>query len=91
MLICDLLSLGLIISLMTGSGTNIEVMAISTVPSVKVSPELQSTPKRAQRSPAHVSSMSSISLECMRTMRPTFTLRLLRMLMMVSPFFRVPW
>jgi hypothetical protein len=90
-LIWALLSLGLIISLMTGSGTNIEVIALSTVPSVNVSPEAQSTPNSAQRSPAHVSSMSSISSECMRTMRPTFTFFLVRMLMMVSPLRRVPW
>jgi hypothetical protein len=37
---------------MTGDGTNIDVIARLTVPSVNVSPELQSTPKIAQMSPA---------------------------------------
>jgi hypothetical protein len=58
---------------MTASGTWIEVIDISTVPSVKVSPELQSTPNSATMSPAPASSMSSISFECIRTSRPTLT------------------
>ena len=39
MLVCALLSLGVTVRLMTGSGTNIEVIATLSVPSVKVSPE----------------------------------------------------
>ena len=52
MLISLLLSIGLIDSEMTGSGTCIEVIATLTVPSVKVSPELHSMPNMATMSPA---------------------------------------
>ena len=45
-------SLGLIVSEMTGSGTCIEVIATSSVPSVNVSPEVQSMPNIATMSPA---------------------------------------
>ena len=40
------------VRLMTGSGTNIDVMATLSVPSVNVSPELQSMPNIAMMSPA---------------------------------------
>jgi hypothetical protein len=49
------LSLGLIDSSMTGSGTNIDVIVTSMVPSVNVSPDAQSTPKSATMSPADAS------------------------------------
>jgi hypothetical protein len=83
--------LALIATEMTGLGTNIEVIATLTVPSVNVSPELQSMPNSAQMSPADVSVMSSLSSECMRTRRPTFTFLPVRVLVMKSSFSSVPW
>jgi hypothetical protein len=66
---------------MTGSGTCIEVIDQARwSPSVNVSPDAQSTPKSATMSPAEASVMSSISSECMRTRRPTFTFFWVRML-----------
>src|SRR5262245_29761593 len=62
----------------TGLGTNIDVIATLIEPSVNVSPELQSTPKIAQMSPAPASVISSLSSECIRTNRPTLTFLPLR-------------
>ena len=52
MLSWALLSTGLIESEITGSGTCMELMAIWTDSSVKVSPEAQSMPNIATMSPA---------------------------------------
>jgi hypothetical protein len=88
---CDLESFGLIESEITASGTNIEVIATSMLPSVKVSPEAQSTPKSATMSPPAEPSISSISLACMRTSRPTLTRFLVRELVIVRPRESMPW
>ncbi len=69
---------------------NIDVIARLTVPSVNVSPELQSMPNTAQMSPAPASVMSSLSSACMRTSRPTFTRLPLRELTMKSSFATLP-
>ena len=62
--------------LMTGSGTN--MLAITRLllgpESVKVSIDRQSTPNMAATSPDRASATSSISSECIRTMRLSFTL-----------------
>ena len=58
---------------------------------MKVSPEAQSTPKRAAISPAGASSMSSILFACMRMRRPTRNLRRLRVLYSSLPLRIVPW
>jgi hypothetical protein len=77
---------------MTGSGTNIDVIATLSSPSVKVSPELQSMPNIATMSPASaLESMSSISSECMRTRRPTLCFLPVRALTISVPFVSVPW
>ena len=87
-----LLSFGEIASLITASGTCIDVIVYFTLPSVKVSPEAHSTPNSATMSPAVAESMSCISFECMRTSRGTFTfLSWLEMLKMKSPLRTVPW
>ena len=70
---------------MTAFGTCIEVMLTSSVPSVNVSPEVQSMPNSATMSPARRSSMSSISSACMRTRRPTLCFFLVRVLKMGLP------
>lgn len=58
---------------------------------VKVSPDAQSIPNRAHMSPAFPSSISSILSLCMRTRRDTLTFFLVRVFMMLVPFFREPW
>lgn len=55
----------------TGSGTYILVILNFALPSVKVSPEEQSTPNTAITSPADADSTSSNSSECNRTRRGT--------------------
>ena len=74
----DFWSLGLIESEITASGTCIDVIATSSLPSVKESPDAQSMPKSATMSPALDCSISCISSECMRMSRPTFTFFLVR-------------
>src|ERR1044071_8238269 len=80
MLISEPEYLGRIATEITVDGTNIEVIARLTVPSVNVSPELQSTPKIAQMSPALPSVISSLSSECIRSRRPILTFLPLRVL-----------
>mmetsp|Transcript_11814 Transcript_11814/g.41383 ORF Transcript_11814/g.41383 Transcript_11814/m.41383 type:complete len:272 (-) Transcript_11814:698-1513(-) len=75
---------------MTGSGTNIEVIA-SMGPSVKVSPLWQSTPNMATISPAPTESMSSISSACMRTSRGVFMRCRRSTLVITLPRCSVPW
>ena len=74
----------------TGSGTNIDVIEWRTAPSVKVVPEAQSTPNMATMSPALPDSISSMSLECMRTSLGTRTFSLVAIEMMESPRLSVP-
>ena len=75
----------------TGSGTFIEVIARLTVPSVKVSPDLHSTPKSATISPADASFTSSISSECMRTSRGTLSFLPVDVFTSELPFAILPW
>ncbi len=91
MLVCALLSFGVTVRLITGSGTNIEVIATFSSPSVNVSPELQSMPNIAMMSPDAEVSISSISSECMRTRRPTLCRLPVRVLVISRPLVSVPW
>ena len=91
MLICALLSTGLMASEMTGAGTCMELIDQLRALLQKVSPEAQSMPNRATMSPEPASSISSISSACMRTSRPTLAFLPVRLLMMVSPFLISPW
>ena len=91
MFVWALLSFGVTVSEMTGSGTCIDVIATLSVPSVKVSPELQSMPNIATMSPDEEMSISSISSECMRTRRPTLWRLPVRVLVISFPFASVPW
>src|ERR1051325_2283266 len=84
-------SLGLIATEITVAGTNIDVIARVTVQLVNVSPELQSTPKIAQMSPAPALVISSLSSECIRTRRPTLTFLPLRVLTTKSSLLIWPW
>ncbi len=84
-------STGLMEREITGSGTCIEVMLSLTLPSVNVSPVLQSMPNMATMSPDPAASMSSISSECMRTRRPIRWSFLVRMLVMNMSRESLPW
>ena len=74
----------------TGSGTCIEVMATRRRPSRKGVAGGAVDAEQGDDVAGPAESMSSISSACMRTMRPTRMSLLMRLLKIVSPFFRVP-
>ncbi len=88
---CALESTGATDSEMTGSGTNMEVMASRGPLPTKVSPELQSMPKRPTMSPAVAVAMSSILSACIRTKRPILVFLPVRVSTTVSPLESEPW
>eukprot|EP00160_Parvularia_atlantis_P014149 Unigene3345_Nuclearia_a/m.10272 Unigene3345_Nuclearia_a/g.10272 ORF Unigene3345_Nuclearia_a/g.10272 Unigene3345_Nuclearia_a/m.10272 type:complete len:325 (-) Unigene3345_Nuclearia_a:120-1094(-) len=90
-LVLESLTLGWIASEMTGSGTYMDVIEYSSLPSVNVSPEEQSTPNIAPISPDLISFTSSISFACRRTRRGTLIFLLFLTLKIVSPRVIVPW
>jgi hypothetical protein len=74
----------------TGSGTNMDVMASVAPASVNVSMLAQSAPNMATTSPAAADSTSSMSSECMRTSRGTRSFLPDVWLKTVSPRFSSP-
>ena len=83
---------GFIVTLITGSGTNIVWHLIGWLLSawVKVSPVEHSTPKMAKMSPALTYSIYSILLACILTSRETLTFLLTESFQTNSPFFNLP-
>ena len=83
---------GLIVRLITGSGTNIlcDFMIFDISPSVRVSPVEHSTPNIAKISPALTSSIYSISLACIFTIRLTFTFFPIVSFQTKAPFLSCP-
>ena len=79
-------STGLTDSEITGSGTNIEVIASRGPSETKVSPVRQSMPKSPTMSPALAGVKSSILSACIRTRRPIFVFLPVRVSTTVSPF-----
>ena len=84
-------STGLTDNEITGSGTNIEVMASRGPGPTKVSPEWQSIPNRPTMSPPAADGMSSILSACIRTRRPILVFLPVRVSTTVSPLASVPW